>query len=202
MTAPASGRLILASASPRRLELLRQIGFEPARIEPADLDETPQPRELPADHALRLAREKAAATAVRFRGDYVLAADTVVTMGRRILGKPSDEREARAFLNLLSGRRHRVIGGVAVVDPTGKLHSRTVTSVVRFRRLSARDIEAYLAGGEWRDKAGGYAIQGQAAVFAAFISGSYSNIVGLPLFETAQLLAGLGFSAGVAETRR
>jgi septum formation protein len=202
MTVPAGGRLILASASPRRLELLRQIGIEPARIEPADLDETPAPRELPADHALRLAREKAATIASRFRGDYVLAADTVVAMGRRILGKPADEGEARAFLCLLSGRRHRVIGGVAVVDLAGRLHGRTVTSVVRFRRLSDRDVDAYLAGGEWRDKAGGYAIQGHAATFAPFISGSYSNVVGLPLFETAQLLSGLGFTAGVAGARR
>lgn len=201
MTAPGGGRLILASASPRRLELLRQIGIEPDRIDPADLDETPRPRELPADHALRLAREKAVAVASRCRGDYVLAADTVVAMGRRILGKPVDEDEARLFLDSLSGRRHRVIGGVAVIDPAGHLHARTVTSIVRFRRLSESDVAAYLAGGEWRDKAGGYAIQGRAAVFAAFISGSYSNIVGLPLFETAQLLAGLGFPAEAGAPR-
>jgi septum formation protein len=201
MTASAGGRLILASASPRRLELLHQIGIEPERVAPADLDETPRPRELPSDHALRLAREKAAAVASGFRGDYVLAADTVVAMGRRILGKPADEGEARRFLNLLSGRRHRVIGGVAVVDPAGRLHARTVTSIVRFRRLSSDDVDAYLAGGEWRDKAGGYAIQGHAAVFVAFISGSYSNIVGLPLFETAQLLAGLGFPASAGARR-
>jgi len=195
MTAPASGRLILASASPRRLELLRQIGIEPIRIEPADLDETPRPRELSAAHAARLACDKAKAVAVRFPGDYVLAADTVVAMGRRILGKPADEREARAFLNRLSGRRHRVIGGVAVVDRDGRLHCRTVESAVRFRRLSEADVASYVACGEWRDKAGGYAIQGRAAVFVAFISGSYSNIVGLPLFETARLLAGTGFRA-------
>jgi septum formation protein len=201
MTAPTGGRLILASASPRRLDLLRQIGIEPDCVAPADLDETPRSCELPADHALRLAREKAAAVASGCRGDYVLAADTVVAMGRRILGKPTDEGEARRFLNLLSGRRHRVIGGVAVVGPAGHLHARTVTSVVRFRRLSSDDVNAYLAGGEWRDKAGGYAIQGHAAVFVAFISGSYSNIVGLPLFETAQLLAGLGFPASAGARR-
>lgn len=193
MAAPKSGRLILASASPRRLELLRQIGIEPACVAPADLDETPHRRELPAVYALRVACDKAAAIACRSPGHYVLAADTVVAMGRRILGKPGDEREARAFLNHLSGRRHRVIGGVAVVDPEGRLHSRIVTSVVGFRRLTDADVASYLAGGEWRDKAGGYAIQGRAAVFVAFISGSYSNIVGLPLFETARLLAGVGY---------
>jgi septum formation protein len=195
MTAPTSGRLILASASPRRLELLEQIGVVPVRVEPADLDETPHGRELPADYAVRLAQEKATAVASRSPGAYVLAADTVVAVGRRILGKPSDIAEARSFLQLLSGRRHQVIGGVAVVDPEGRVRSRTITSVVRFRRLSEPDIASYVAGNEWRDKAGGYAIQGHAAVFVAFISGSYSNIVGLPLFETARLLAGAGFRA-------
>lgn len=195
MTVPDSGRLILASASPRRLELLRQIGIEPARVEPADIDETPHRRELPAAHAVRLACEKATAVASRFPGNFILAADTVVATGRRILGKPADEREACAFLNRLSGRRHRVIGGVAVVDSRGRLHFRAVTSAVRFRRLTDADVASYLADGEWRDKAGGYAIQGRAAVFVAFMSGSYSNIVGLPLFETAQLLAGAGYCA-------
>jgi septum formation protein len=178
--------------------LLRQIGIEPARVAPADLDETPRRRELPVPYAARLASEKATAIARTFPGQYVLAADTVVAMGRRILGKPADEREARAFLNDLSGRRHRVVGGIAVVDAEGRLHSRIVTSVVRFRRLTDADITPYLAGGEWRDKAGGYAIQGRAAVFVAFVSGSYSNIVGLPLFETAQLLAGVGYRAELA----
>lgn len=195
MAAPTSGHLILASASPRRLELLGQIGIVPFRIEPADLNETPHHRELPTDYAIRLAQDKATAVASRFPGAYILAADTVVAVGRRILGKPRDVTEARAFLQLLSGRRHQVIGGIAVVDPEGRVHSRTTTSVVRFRRLSESDIASYLAGDEWRDKAGGYAIQGHAAVFVAFISGSYSNIVGLPLFETARLLAGVGFRA-------
>jgi len=193
MVALDRGRLILASASPRRLDLLRQIGIEPFRIEAADLDETPGSRELPAAHAARLAREKAVAVASRFPGDTVLAADTVVAVGRRILGKPADAGEARKFLQLLSGRRHRVIGGIAAVDSHGRVHSRVVTSVVRFRRVSESDIRAHLASDEWRDKAGGYAIQGHAAIFVAFISGSYSNIVGLPLFETAALLAGLDF---------
>jgi septum formation protein len=193
MTALDRGRLILASASPRRLDLLRQIGIEPFRIEAADLDETPGSCELPVAYAARLARGKAVAVASRFPGDIVLAADTVVAVGRRILGKPAGADEARKFLQLLAERRHRVIGGIAAVDSHGRVHSRVVTSVVRFRRVSESDIRAHLAGDEWRDKAGGYAIQGHAAIFIAFISGSYSNIVGLPLFETAALLAGLGF---------
>lgn len=193
MNAPQRGRLILASASPRRLELLRQVGMAPAQVAPADLDETPLPRELPAAYAVRLARAKALAVAARFPDDYVLAADTVVALGRRILAKPRDAAEARSFLKLLSGRRHRVIGGVAVAGPAGKLHVRAVTSVVRFARLSGGDIERYLAQDEWRDKAGGYGIQGGAARFVSFVSGSYSNIVGLPLFETSALLTGAGY---------
>ena len=193
MANESSGRLVLASASPRRLDLLRQIGIEPAHVAAADIDESPFPREQPAFHAKRLACEKAVTVAPQLPGDIVLAADTVVAVGRRILGKPANADEARSFLTLLSGRRHQVIGGVAVIDATGRMHTRTVTSAVRFRRLTNADIEGYLACGEWHDKAGGYAIQGLAAVFIAFISGSYSNIVGLPLHETATLLAGVGF---------
>jgi septum formation protein len=193
MVSGSSGLLVLASASPRRLDLLRQIGIEPFRVAAADIDESPFPRELPAFYAIRLACEKAAAVAPQFPGDFILAADTVVAVGRRILGKPANADEARAFLRLLSGRRHQVIGGVAVIDATGRVHPRTVTSAVRFGRLSDADVDGYLATGEWRDKAGGYAIQGRAATFVAFISGSYSNIVGLPLHETAALLAGVGF---------
>lgn len=193
MTLPAGGNLILASASPRRLELLRQIGIEPSAVEPADIDETPKPRELPAAHAARLAREKGAIVAPRFPGDIILSADTVVAVGRRILGKAKDAEEERKFLALLSGRRHRVIGGVAVMDGQGRLHGRTVISIVRFRRLSAADIDGYVQSGEWQGKAGGYAIQGHAAPFISFISGSYSNIVGLPLYETAALLRNAGF---------
>lgn len=189
----SSRRLVLASASPRRLDLLRQIGIEPICVAAADIDESPFPREQPAFHAIRLACEKAAAVAPQFPGDVILAADTVVAVGRRILGKPANADETRSFLTLLSGRRHQVIGGVAVIDATGRVHTRIVTSVVRFRRLSNADIDGYLASAEWHDKAGGYAIQGLAAVFVAFISGSYSNIVGLPLYETATLLAGVGF---------
>ncbi|HET9149787.1 MAG TPA: nucleoside triphosphate pyrophosphatase [Alphaproteobacteria bacterium] len=191
--AEARGRLILASASPRRLELLRRAGLEPAHVHPADLDETPLPRELPVAYAGRLAREKAIAVAAIFPEDFVLAADTVVALGRRILGKPRDAGEARSFIERLSGRRHRVIGGVAVIAPGGRVHTRVVTSIVRFARPARDDIERYLAAGEWRDKAGGYGIQGKAALFVPFISGSYSNIVGLPLYETARLLAGVGY---------
>lgn len=193
MATEGSGRLVLASASPRRLDLLRQIGIEPFRVAAAAIDENPFPREQPAFHAIRLACEKATVIAPQFPGDIILAADTVVAVGRRILGKPANADEARSFLTLLSGRRHQVIGGVAVMDGTGHMHPRTVTSAVRFRRLTSADIDGYLAAGEWRDKAGGYAIQGLAAMFVAFISGSYSNIVGLPLYETATLLAGVGF---------
>jgi nucleoside triphosphate pyrophosphatase len=190
VTAP---RLVLASASPRRLELLRQIGIAPDLVDPADLDETPLRDELPPANALRLAREKVARVAPRHPGAYVLAADTVVACGRRILPKPADEATARRCLELLSGRRHRVISGVAVVSPDGQLALRRVDSQVAFKRLSDEEIAAYLKSGEWCEKAGGYAIQGRAAALIRFISGSYSNVVGLPLFETAQLLTGRGY---------
>jgi septum formation protein len=185
--------LVLASASPRRLELLRQIGIVPDQVDPADIDETPLPDELPPAHALRLAREKALRVAPRHVGAYVLAADTVIACGRRILPKPRDEATARRCLELLSGRRHRVHSGVALVDPDGKMALRRVESHVGFKRLSAEEMAAYLASGEWFEKAGGYAIQGRAAAMVRFISGSYSNVVGLPLYETAQLLAGRGY---------
>jgi septum formation protein len=185
--------LVLASASPRRLELLRQIGIVPDLVEPADIDETPRRNELPPALALRLAEEKARAVAARNAGAFVLAADTVVACGRRILPKTEDEVAARRCLQLLSGRRHRVHSGVALVAPDGHLSLRRVDSRVGFKRLEAAETAAYLAGGEWRGKAGGYAIQGRAAAFIRWISGSYSNVVGLPLFETAQLLAGGGY---------
>ena len=190
VTAPL---LVLASASPRRLELLRQIGIEPDRVDPAEIDETPHRDEEPAAHALRLAEEKLRAVMPRHPGDYVLAADTVVACGRRIQPKTMDEASARRCLELLSGRRHRVHSGIALADPDGHVSLRHVQSQVTFKRLSADEIAAYLASGEWRGKAGGYAIQGRAAALIRFISGSYSNVVGLPLFETAQLLAGRGY---------
>ncbi|HWD59483.1 MAG TPA: nucleoside triphosphate pyrophosphatase [Stellaceae bacterium] len=185
--------LVLASASPRRLDLLRQIGIAPDSVDPAEIDETPLPRELPASHVLRLARAKAEAVQERHPGAFILAADTVVACGRRILGKPDDEAAARSCLTLLSGRRHRVYGGVAVVAPDGRVATRRVVSQVAVKRLSDPELTAYLATGEWRGKAGGYAIQGRAAPLVAWMQGSYSNVVGLPLFETAQLLTGLGY---------
>ena len=185
--------LVLASASPRRLDLLRQIGIEPDRIDPADIDEIVQPGELPPSHAMRLAEEKARAVMPRHPGAFILAADTVVACGRRILPKPADPATARSCLELLSGRRHRVHSGIAVVDPDERLTLRRVDSHVAFKRLSEAEITAYLCSGEWRGKAGGYAIQGRAAALIRWVSGSYSNVVGLPLFETAQLLAGRGY---------
>ncbi len=188
MTAPA---LVLASASPRRLALLAQIGIVPDRVIATNTDESALRDELPRQHVLRLARAKAAAVAAP--GYYVLAADTVVAVGRRILPKAETEAEARDCLTLLSGRRHRVMTATVLRSPDGRCGERLVQSVVAFSRLSSRQIADYLAGDEWRGKAGGYAVQGRAAVFIRFLSGSYSNVVGLPLFETAQLLRGLGW---------
>jgi len=193
-----TARLVLASASPRRLDLLRQIGIEPDIVDPADIDETPLPGELPRLHAARLARAKAETVRLRHPGALILAADTVVACGRRILGKPETEAEARRFLTLLSGRRHRVIGAIVVMNPNGNMSSRETVSQVLFKRLSNIEIAGYLATEEWRGKAGGYAIQGKAAAFVAWMSGSYSNVVGLPLFEAAQLLAGQGYCAATS----
>jgi septum formation protein len=185
--------LILASGSPRRLDLLRQIGIEPAVIDPADLDEAALRGETPRLLALRLARDKAAAVAKRHPGAYVIAADTVVAVGRRVLGKAETEAEARVCLDLLSGRAHRVETAVAVIAPTGQAAQRLVESRVHFKRLTPREISRYLDGGEWRGKAGGYAIQGRAGAFVLSLEGSYTAIVGLPLYETLCLLEGLGW---------
>jgi septum formation protein len=191
--APSSAQLVLASASPRRLDLLRQIGLVPDAVDPADIDETPLEGELPVGHARRLAAAKAALVAAR-RGDaFVLAADTLVACGRRILPKAQDAATARACLALLSGRRHRVLGAVELIAPGGRRAARLVTTAVAFKRLTQDDIELYLASGEWQGKAGGYAIQGLAAAFIPAINGSYSNVVGLPLAETWAMLRGLGF---------
>ena len=181
-------RLILASASPRRVALLAQVGIVPDAVDPADLDETPLPGERPGPHALRLAAAKATAVALRHDGARVLAADTVVAVGSRILPKTDDADTARACLTLLSGRRHRVFTGVALIGSDGRLRTRLSTSVVAFKRLSGPEIDRYLAGGEWAGKAGGYALQGQAAAFVRMLSGSWSGVVGLPLFETVALL--------------
>lgn len=194
MTAP----LVLASASPRRLELLKQIGIRPDLVQPADLDETPRKGELPPNYVVRLAGEKARAVGPTHPGAFVLAADTVVACGRRILQKAETEEAARACLELLSGRRHRVYSGIAVIAPNGALSVRRVMSQVAFKRLSESEIRAYLATQEWQGKAGGYAIQGRAAALIRWVSGSYSNVVGLPLFETAQLLAGRGYRSRCA----
>lgn len=186
-------RLVLASASPRRLDLLRQIGLTPDTVESADLDETPRPQETPRRLALRLAEAKAAHVAARTPDAYVLGADTVVAVGRRVLPKAGDAGEVRDCLRLLSGRAHRVLTGVAVAAPGGRIASRLVESRVRFKRLSEADVDAYLACGEGIGKAGGYAIQGHAGALVISLQGSYSGVVGLPLYETANLIAGLGF---------
>jgi len=186
-------KLVLASASPRRLELLAQIGIAPDAVDAAEIDETPGKAELPAAYVLRLAQAKAAAVAPRHPDAFILAADTIVACGRRILGKPEDEKAARQFLALLSGRRHRVHCGVAVITPDGRVRTRRVVSQVAFKRLSDSELAAYLATDEWRGKAGGYAIQGRGATLVSWMQGSYSNVVGLPLFEVAQLLTGLGY---------
>jgi septum formation protein len=180
----------LCSASPRRLALLRQIGIEPAEIFAPNIDETPHKRESPRAHALRLATEKLGSCQ---RDAFVIAADTVVAAGARILPKAEAPEDARKCLALLSGRRHRVYTAVAIRAANGKQASRTVLSVVGFARLTPPQIETYLATGEWAQKAGGYAIQGAAAAFINFLSGSYSSVVGLPLYETSSLLTGLGY---------
>ena len=184
--------LILASASPRRLALLAQIGIVPDRVVPTDINEAPLKAEQPRLHAQRLARAKAEAAACP--GSFVLAADTVVAVGRRILPKAETEAQARACLALLSGRRHTVFTAVVLHAPDGRRAERMADTAVAFARLTAPQIDAYIATGEWRGKAGGYAIQGAAAAHIRFLSGSYANVVGLPLFETAQLLRGLGYS--------
>jgi septum formation protein len=183
--------LILASSSPRRLELLKQIGIVPDKVIPADIDETPLKTELPASYASRIAAEKAQKVKQGNENHIILSADTVVALGRRILPKAETEEQARECLALLSGRRHKVLTGVSVIPPDGHQKTILTSSVVRFKRLSGPEIDAYLATGEWKGKAGGYAIQGQAAILIPYISGSYSSIVGLPLYETAHLLKGI-----------
>lgn len=187
-------RLVLASASPRRLSLLEQIGVLPDSVVPADIDETPKATEKPHVFALRLSVEKARHVAGQATSqDLILAADTVVSVGRRILDKPKDAAEARKHLDLLSGRRHTVTTGVALIRlHDGREWSRSVSTQVRFKRLSALEIDRYLDTGEWQGKAGGYAIQGYAARFVPWIGGSYSNVVGLPLTETAGILEAAG----------
>ena len=187
-------RLILASASPRRLDLLSRIGVVPDAVVPAHIDETPRKAELPAAYACRMAAEKAAA--IVEPGALVLAADTVVAAGRRILPKTETEAEARAALRVLSGRRHRVLSAVTLVGLDGRPRHRLSTSIVIFKRLSEEEIAGYLDGGEWHGKAGGYAIQGCAQALVRSLSGSYSGVVGLPLYETRALLRAAGYPLG------
>jgi len=186
-------RLILASASPRRLDLLARIGIVPDAVEPADIDESVSAGELPRVHALRLAAEKSAAVAARFPDHLVLAADTVVAVGRRILPKVEDEATLRKCMALLSGRRHRVLTAVALALPGGGQRSRLVETMIAMKRLSPDEVDFYAAHGEWRGKAGGYALQGYGEVYVRHIAGSYSNVVGLPLAETRHLLKSAGF---------
>lgn len=187
--------LVLASASPRRLDLLAQVGVTPDRVDPADIDETPLRDETPRLHALRLARSKARAVADRAPGDFVLAADTVVAVGRRILPKAETEDQAIKCLALLSGRNHKVLTAVAVIAPDGREASRLVETRVQVKQLSDIEKADYLAGGEWRGKAGGYAVQGVAGGFIIDLHGSYTGVVGLPLYETLNLLRGLGWTS-------
>ena len=192
MTAPK--RLVLASSSPRRLDLLKQIGIVPDAVDAAELDETPLADETPRRLALRLALAKAMDVAARHPGAYVIAADTVVAVGRRIMPKAADTAQVRDCLKLLSGRAHRVFTGVAVAAPDGRTASRLVESRLHFKRLSQAEVDAYLACGEGLGKAGGYAVQGRAAAMVISLQGSYSGVVGLPLYETSSLLTGLGMS--------
>jgi len=190
MSAP---HLTLASASPRRRELLARLGVTPDAIVTTDIDETPQKGELPHNYARRVAREKALAVAAE---GFVLAGDTVVAAGRRILPKAEDEATARRCLELLSGRRHRVLSAIALRAPDGTLRERLSETIVRFKGVSADEISAYLGGGEWHGKAGGYAIQGSAEGLIQWIQGSHSGVMGLPLFETRAMLRAAGFALG------
>lgn len=193
-------KLILASGSPRRVELLRQVGVEADRLMPMDLDESPQKNEQPRSLARRLATDKAKAALntiadeTDWKGSYILAADTVVAVGRRVLPKTEYSDEALSALNLLSGRSHWVFTGICLITPDRKVRSKVVESKVRFKRLSELELAAYIESGEWRGKAGAYAIQGFAGSFVQKLTGSYSNVVGLPLYETVQLLTGEGMN--------
>ncbi len=182
--------LVLASASPRRVALLQQIGIEPAQIIPADIDETPLKGELPRDLATRLSLSKAQEIAKTTDDKFIIAADTVVAVGRRILPKAENETQARECLKLLSGRRHHVYGGIAIITDTGKEITRLCDTIVKFKTLTTQEINEYIDSGEWGGKAGGYAIQGLAAGYISFLQGSYSNVVGLSLYDTVQILRG------------
>jgi septum formation protein len=187
--------LVLASASPRRLELLSQAGIVPDVVDAADIDESALKGETPRLLAIRLAAEKARVVAGRRPGSYVLGADTIVAVGRRVLGKPADEAEARRMLSLISGRGHRVYTGVTVIAPDGREASRLGEARVKFKRFGPDEMTALLSSGEWRGVAGAYRIQGRAGACVTGLIGSYTAVVGLPLYEAAGLLAGLGWKA-------
>lgn len=193
-------KLILASGSPRRLELLKQIGIDPARLMPMDIDETPSRLEHPRTLSRRLSTQKAEAAFRAIRNDaswqdsYILGSDTVVAVGRRIVGKAEYSDEAVAALHLLSGRSHWVYTGICLITPNGKIRQKVAETKVRFKRLTTEEIDAYVSSGQWRGKAGAYGIQGIAGSFVQKLTGSYTNVVGLPLYETANLLAGEGFN--------
>ena len=186
-------KLILASASPRRLDLLSQIGITPDHVIPADIDESLRKNELPRAFALRLAQEKARKIASEHKGAVVLAADTVVAAGQRVLDKPVDAADAERILKILSGRRHKVFGGICAIGTDGRARTKLVETIVSFRRLSDADIAEYISGGEWDGKAGAYAIQGLASTYVKFLSGSYSNVIGLSLYDTVNLLNASGY---------
>jgi septum formation protein len=190
--ASSSPQLVLASASPRRLELLGRLGIKPAQVVATDIDESPLRGERPRAHTVRLAAEKARAASRSAPDAIILAGDTVVGAGARILPKAEDEATARECLTLLSGRRHRVFSAIAVLTPDGRMREALSETIVRFKRLSEQELEDYLAAGEWRGKAGGYAIQGSAEGFCDWLSGSHSGVIGLPLFETRRLLRAAG----------
>ena len=197
-------KLVLASASPRRIELLQQAGIEPDRLIPADIDETPQRAEHPRSLAKRLSKEKAERSLEKYRADpeegevFILAADTVVAVGRRILPKAELVDEAGNCLGLLSGRTHKVYTGLCLITPKGRVRQKLVETKVRFKRLSREEVESYLASGEWRGKAGGYAIQGIAGSFVIKLVGSYTSVVGLPLNEASAVLEGAGYPVRLA----
>jgi septum formation protein len=188
-----TARLILGSASPRRRDLLKQIGITPDEIFAADLDETPKPRELPASYVLRVANEKNAAVAAKFPDAFVVTADTTVALGRRIIGKAANEQEAEEMLRLLSGRAHKIITAVVIRSPDGKIVNRTTTSRVKIKRLSDVELKRFIATGEWQDCAGAYKFQQNFAQYILSAEGSISGIIGLPLYETAAMLRGLGY---------
>ena len=192
---PGPVRLVLASTSPRRLDLLTSIGAVPDRLAAPDIDESVNAGETPRAYVERIALEKARAVE-RHEGEIILAGDTTIALGRRILGKPDDQNDLRRMLGLLSGRRHRCLSGICVIDAEGKERLRLSESVVAFKRLSDADIDWYVQSGEGMGKAGGYAIQGRAAVFVRFLSGSPSGVVGLPVFETRALLEASGYRLG------